>query len=102
MQHTLRLNLTWSRQFNNENVLGQETSNGITTTHVYGSNRIFERNVFSVQPEYEFINSRRELRFSANVSSFKSLTTQMFPLLRFTDYDMWAYLPCQHIPHQTV
>lgn len=53
--HFLRLNLTWSRQFNNENVLGRETSNGITTTHVYGSNRIFERSVFSVQSEYEFI-----------------------------------------------
>ena len=77
--HFLRLNLTWSRQFNDENVLGRETSNGITTTHVYGSNRIFERSVFSVQSEYEFIAPRRELRFGANVSSLKSLTTQMFP-----------------------
>lgn len=77
--HFLRLNLTWAHLINNENVLGQETSNGITTTHVYGSNRIFERNSFSVQPEYEFISPRKELRFGANVSSFRSLVTQMFP-----------------------
>ncbi len=78
-EHFLRLHLIWSRQINNENVLGQETSNGITTTHVYGSNCIFERNVFSVQPEYEFISSRKELRFGVDISSFKSITTQMFP-----------------------
>ena len=33
-EHFLRINLSWSRQTNDENVLGQEISNGITTTHV--------------------------------------------------------------------
>ncbi|WP_125041439.1 DUF6850 family outer membrane beta-barrel protein [Bacteroides faecalis] len=78
-EHFIRLNLTWSHQVNNENVLGEETSNGVTTTYVYGSNRIFERNIFSVQPEYELINRCGELRAGMNITASKSLTTQMFP-----------------------
>lgn len=89
--HFLRLNLAWSHQLNYENILGQETSNGITTTYVYGSNRIFERSILSVQPEYEFISPRRELRFGANVSSFKSLATQMFP------YSASQTMTCAHV-----
>lgn len=58
---------------------GEETSNGVTTTYVYGSNRIFERNIFSVQPEYELINRRGELRVGINMTVSRSLTTQMFP-----------------------
>lgn len=77
--HFLRLNLLWSHQTNNENVLGQETVNGITTTHVYGSNRIFERDVFSANPEYEWMNPKGEFRIGAEVSSLKRLSTQMFP-----------------------
>jgi len=78
-EHFLRINLSWSRQTNDENVLGQEISNGITTTHVYGSNRIFERKALSVQPEYELIAPKGELRVGAEISSFKSMTTQMYP-----------------------
>lgn len=78
-EHYLRLKLLWSNQVNNENVLGQETSNGITTTRVYGSNRIFERSLFSIHPEYERIHPRGELRAGVNVTSLRSLATQMFP-----------------------
>lgn len=80
-EHFLRLNLLWSHQTNNENVLGQETSNGITTTYVYGSNRIFERDIFSANPEYEFISPKGEFCLGVNISSFKSLTTQMYPYI---------------------
>ncbi len=42
-EHFLRLNLQWSHLVNNENVINKETVNGITTTYINGSNRIFER-----------------------------------------------------------
>lgn len=53
--------------------------NGITTTHVHGSNRIFEQDVFSANPEYEWISPRTELRLGTNISTFRRLTTQMYP-----------------------
>ena len=53
--------------------------NGITTTHVHGSNRIFEQDVFSANPEYELISPRTELRLGTNISTFRRLTTQMYP-----------------------
>ena len=78
-EHFLRLNLQWSHLVNNENVITKETVNGITTTHVHGSNRIFEQDVFSVHPEYELISPRTELRLGTNISTFRRLTTQMYP-----------------------
>mgnify|MGYP001539590115 CR=1 FL=1 len=78
-EHFLRLNLQWSHLVNNENVITKETVNGITITHVHGSNRIFEQDVFSVHPEYEWISPRTELRLGTNISTFRRLTTQMYP-----------------------
>lgn len=78
-EHFLRLNLQWSHLTNNENVISKETVNGITTTHVHGSNRIFEQDAFSANPEYELISSRGELRLGTELSTFKRLTTQMYP-----------------------
>lgn len=77
--HFARLNIVWSHQVNNENILGKETSDGITITHKYGSNRIFEREVFTVNPEYEFTAPKGDLRFGIEISSLKRLTTQMYP-----------------------
>ena len=78
-EHFLRLHLSWSHQLNNEQVLGSETNNGITTTHVYGSNRIFERKAFSIRPEYEFVSPRQEIRAGIEMSSLKRQTTLMYP-----------------------
>ena len=75
-EHFLRLNLQWSHLVNNENVINKETVNGITTTYINGSNRIFERDAFSVHPEYEFISPRTEVRLGTHISTFKRLTTQ--------------------------
>ena len=77
-EHFLRLNLQWSHLVNNENVINKETVNGITTTYINGSNRIFERDAFSVHPEYEFISPRTEVRLGTHISTFKRLTTQMY------------------------
>lgn len=78
-EHFLRLNLQWSHLTNNENVISKETVNGITTTYVNGSNRIFEQDVFSANPEYELISPRGELRLGTELSASKRLVTQMYP-----------------------
>lgn len=77
--HFARLNITWSYLENNESVLEKKTENGITKTHIYGSNRIFERDIFSINPEYEIITPRWELQLGVNISSIKSLASQMYP-----------------------
>ena len=78
-EHFLRLNLQWSHLTNNENVISKETVNGITTTYVNGSNRIFEQDAFSANPEYELISPRGELRLGTELSASKRLVTQMYP-----------------------
>lgn len=78
-EYFLRLNLQWSHLTNNENVISKETVNGITTTYVNGSNRIFEQDVFSANPEYELISPRGELRLGTELSASKRLVTQMYP-----------------------
>lgn len=78
-EHFLRLHLSWARQVNNEQVLGSETNNGITTTYVYGSNRIFERDFLSIHPEYEFTSPRQEIRAGLTFTSLKRQATQMYP-----------------------
>ena len=64
---------------NNENVLSKETVNGVTNTHIHGSNRIFEKEVFTANPEYELMSRRGEVRLGTHLSTFKQLTTQMYP-----------------------
>lgn len=39
----------------------------------------FEQDVFSANPEYELISPRTELRLGTNISTFRRLTTQMYP-----------------------
>ncbi len=77
--HYLRAEFSWSRQVNDENVLGRETAGGVTVTRVYGSNRIFERRLLRVNPEYEAVFPKGEVRLGAEVSSLRRLATQMFP-----------------------
>lgn len=80
-EHFLRLKLQWSHLVNNENVISKETVNGITTTYIHGSNRIFEQDAFSANPEYELISPRGELRLGTGLSVFKSLATQTYPYI---------------------
>lgn len=78
-EHFIRLNLQWSHLVNNENVISKETVNGVTTSHIQGANRIFEKDAFFIHPEYELISPRGELRLGTELSTFKRLTTQMYP-----------------------
>lgn len=77
----LRLTVAWSRQANDENVLGRETSNGVTTTKIYGSNRIFEREALSVNPEYEWTGARGEFRGGVEIEALDRLSSQMYPYI---------------------
>lgn len=77
--HYLRLRLEWEYVGNRENVLGQETFNGVTTTYVYGSNRIFESVGLTANPEYEFTGQRVEVVAGAYFSSLRRVAAQMFP-----------------------
>lgn len=79
--HFLRLNFDWFRQYNDENVLGRETENGVSLTYVYGSNRIFERTIISLRPEYEWTGKRTEFRAGLEISSLSRLSSLMYPYL---------------------
>ena len=79
--HFLRLKVVWMHQTNDESVLDKETSNGVTITNVYGSNRIFERNYLSVCPEYEWTAPGGEFRGGVEISSLARLSSQMYPYL---------------------
>lgn len=79
--HTLRLRFDCSTQTTYEKVLGRETSNGITTTVVYGENRIFERTHLTVNPEYRLYGPRFEFRSGAEIEQVQRLASQMYPHL---------------------
>lgn len=80
-RHLIRLNLLWARQFNNENVIGQETQNGVTVTRIYGSNRILGRERFCFAPDYEWNSPGASVRFGAEISGLFRLSSQMYPYL---------------------
>ncbi len=79
--HFLRVNFDWFRQYNNENVLGNETDNGVTLTRVYGSNRVFERTLIAVSPSYEWVGRRTEVRAGFDIYSYSRLSSLMYPYM---------------------
>ncbi len=83
--HFLRLGIDWAKQVNNESVLGRETENGITITHVYGSNRIFERTELTLVPEYEYHSRRHTIIAGAWLASSDRLSTLMYPYVESQD-----------------
>lgn len=77
--HFLRIGFEWRRQENYENILGKETHGGVTVTHIYGSNLIFVRESFTLNPEYESTSPRGEFRIGFDGTALSRQTTQMFP-----------------------
>lgn len=75
--HFARLDIAWSKQKNNENVLSKDAVSNITT--VIGSNRIYERESIEFAPEYELIVPQGEFTLGGRFISTKRLTTQMYP-----------------------
>ncbi|MCC8020038.1 MAG: hypothetical protein LIO85_09750 [Rikenellaceae bacterium] len=87
--HFLRVGIDWTRQVNNESVLGRETENGITITRVYGSNRIFERTELMVAPEYEYHSRRHTFIAGGWLAASERVSTLMYPYV--VSQDMKRY-----------
>lgn len=68
---------------NYENVVGSNTSGGVTTTIIYGSNHIFEQQQLSLSPTYEVMfGSGAGVDIGANYSQVLSRSTLMFPYVK--------------------
>ena len=80
-RHFLRMGISWQTQNNNENVLVQNTVDGVTTTEKLGSNRIFERRLTTFSPSYEWISDKATIRCGAEISYLYRLSSQMYPYL---------------------
>jgi len=81
--HQIRLSADFIRQDNSETVLDKETEGGITTTHEYGSNRIFSRSELGIRPEYRYDTDRWEVCAYFRYSYSSRLVSQMYPLLHY-------------------
>lgn len=80
-RHYIRLSASWKRQRNNENVIGQETIDGVTVTKIYGANRIFERHIMTIAPSYEWVSGDIMLTAGARIAGLSRLSSQMYPYL---------------------
>lgn len=86
-RHLVRLAVSWKGLENHENVIGQETVNGVTITKVYGSNLIFERSVVNISPSYEWLSGKASIKAGADIRWQARLSSQMYPYL-FSRDDM--------------
>lgn len=75
----VRLQLDWRRTRNDETLLEQLTENGVATTRVIGQTAIFERTTLTVNPEYEVMGRRGELRAGVGIGSVKRFSTLIYP-----------------------
>lgn len=87
--HYLRLNGKWSDLANTETVLEKVIENGVTTVIEHGANRIYQRNVLEINPQYEFVAGKRQLRVSAFVRDMSETASPMYPYIY--GQDTWTY-----------
>lgn len=80
-RQSVRVAFDWRKQFNDENVLEKVTSGGVTTTHIYAANRIYERVGCAVAPEYELVTDKWELSAGVSASFEGSVSSQKYPYL---------------------
>lgn len=78
-RHYLRAQFTYLNQVNHESILEQVTEGGVSTVVKYASNRIFERRMFTIRPEYEYVAPRWEIRWNATADIFSGLSSQKYP-----------------------
>lgn len=77
--HFVRLKTEWSALADYEGVLGRETENGVTITHVYGENLIFRQERLRLNPEYEMVGEAGHFRVGAALERVIGLATHMYP-----------------------
>lgn len=78
-EHYVRMGLDWKRENLHESVLEKISENGVTTVIGHGKNLIQAREVFSVVPEYEYVNDRWEVLAQVRADWRNSMTSQMYP-----------------------
>lgn len=79
--HYVRLGMDWKRQVTDESVLEKVSENGVASVVCHGSNRIAERRMWGLAPEYEYMSGLWELRAHGEVRGVNSLSSQMYPYL---------------------
>lgn len=81
-EHILRLDSMLKDQILDENVIEKVTQGGVTTRRTYGSNAIFRRNGFSVNPSWTAVRpSVFELKVEASYSRGDALSSYQYPYL---------------------
>lgn len=78
-EHYLRLAADWKRQTNDETVVGKVTEDGVTVTEIYGSNRLYERRLLRLNPEYVLVSPSGSVKAGAYVVSLARLVSPMYP-----------------------
>lgn len=79
--HYVRFGMDWKRQVTDESVLEKVSENGVASVVFHGSNRIAERRMWGLAPEYEFVSGLWELKARGEVRGVNSLSSQMYPYL---------------------
>ncbi len=89
--HLLRLSTSLKRLSNYENVVGDSTSGGVTTTIIYGSNQIFEQQTLTLSPSSELIfgEGRGGVELGANYTQQLSRSTLMYPYVKELTMDSY-------------
>ncbi len=78
--HIFLLEAEVESMLNFENVVNEETSNGITTTIIYGNNQIFSSKRLSIEPKYRLLfGNGGFLKAGAGYYSIENQATQMYP-----------------------
>ncbi len=79
--HQLQIAARYFMLRNNENVVGSETNNGVSTTVIYGSNQILSTTQLALMPRYRFFGLRSgvDAEVGANYVRDFSRATQMYP-----------------------
>ena len=86
-EHYLRLAADWKRQTNDETVVGKVTEGGVTVTEVYGSNRLYERRLLRLNPEYALVSPAGSVKAGAYIISLARQVSPMYPYV-FSRYDI--------------
>jgi hypothetical protein len=79
--HYARLVFGWNGRRLDESILEKVTANGVSTVTNHGSNRIATERGISLDPEYEYINSRIEVLAKAHIRVDKDMASQIYPYI---------------------
>lgn len=79
--HYARLVFGWNGRRLDESILEKVTANGVSTVTNHGSNRIATEKGLSLDPEYEYINSRIEVLAKAHIGIDKDMASQIYPYI---------------------